>query len=122
MRATSSRWAPRIRDVAKDAKDTHVLMNNCYANYGTTNAREMAAILAGELADCLAMSPETVDCADAVDRSCHRLRARSPRAADVDELRMRDEEVVGIGDSADVEDRLAGSGVRLVVGDLASRV
>ena len=42
-------WAPRIRDVAKDAKDTHILMNNCYANYGTTNAREMAAILAGEL-------------------------------------------------------------------------
>ena len=42
-------WAPRIRDVAKDAKDTHILMNNCYANYGTTNAREMAAILAGDL-------------------------------------------------------------------------
>jgi len=42
-------WAPRIREVASNAKDTHVLMNNCYANYGTTNAREMAAILAGEL-------------------------------------------------------------------------
>jgi hypothetical protein len=26
-------------------------MNNCYANYGTTNAREMAAILAGDLDD-----------------------------------------------------------------------
>ena len=24
-------------------------MNNCYANYGTTNAREIAALLAGEL-------------------------------------------------------------------------
>ena len=24
-------------------------MNNCYANYGTTNAREIAAILAGDL-------------------------------------------------------------------------
>ena len=32
-------------------RDTHVLMNNCYANYGATNAREMAAILAGDLAD-----------------------------------------------------------------------
>jgi len=42
-------WAPRIRTVAEEAKDTHVLMNNCYANYGTTNAREIAAILAGEL-------------------------------------------------------------------------
>ena len=37
---------PRSR---ANAKDTHILMNNCYANYGTTNAREMAAILAGEL-------------------------------------------------------------------------
>jgi uncharacterized protein YecE (DUF72 family) len=44
-------WAPRIREAATEAKDTHVLMNNCYANYGTTNAREMAAILAGDLAD-----------------------------------------------------------------------
>ena len=24
----------------------HVLMNNCYANYGSTNARELAQILA----------------------------------------------------------------------------
>ena len=44
-------WEPRIREVASNAKDTHILMNNCYANYGTTNAREMAAILAGELSD-----------------------------------------------------------------------
>ena len=44
-------WAPKIRTVAEDARDTHVLMNNCYANYGTTNAREIAAILAGELLD-----------------------------------------------------------------------
>jgi uncharacterized protein YecE (DUF72 family) len=42
-------WAPKLRTVACEAKDTHVLMNNCYANYGTTNAREIAAILAGDL-------------------------------------------------------------------------
>jgi uncharacterized protein YecE (DUF72 family) len=42
-------WAPKIRHVATEARDTHVLMNNCYANYGTTNAREIAALLAGEL-------------------------------------------------------------------------
>ena len=41
-------WAPKIRQVASEARDTHVLMNNCYANYGTTNAREMAALLAGD--------------------------------------------------------------------------
>ncbi len=38
-------WVPRIREVAAQAKDTHVLMNNCYANYGSTNAREIAAML-----------------------------------------------------------------------------
>ncbi|HTE64824.1 MAG TPA: DUF72 domain-containing protein [Candidatus Binatia bacterium] len=39
-------WAPRVREAAAAAKDVHVLMNNCYANYGTTNARELAAMLA----------------------------------------------------------------------------
>jgi uncharacterized protein YecE (DUF72 family) len=38
-------WVPRIRQAAASAKDTHVLMNNCYANYGSTNARELAAML-----------------------------------------------------------------------------
>ncbi len=46
-----SEWVPPIRHAASEAKDTHVLMNNCYANYGTTNARELAALLAGELSD-----------------------------------------------------------------------
>jgi hypothetical protein len=27
-------------------KDLHLLLNNCYANHGTTNAREIAAMLA----------------------------------------------------------------------------
>jgi uncharacterized protein YecE (DUF72 family) len=45
-------WVPRIREAAAQAKDTHVLMNNCYANYGSTNARELAALLLEqELAD-----------------------------------------------------------------------
>ncbi len=35
----------------------------------------------------------------------------------VDELRLRDEVVVAIGDSADAEEHLASQGVRLVVGD-----
>ena len=38
-------WTPRIRAAAGQAKRTHVLMNNCYANYGATNAREMAKLL-----------------------------------------------------------------------------
>jgi uncharacterized protein YecE (DUF72 family) len=38
-------WVPRIRQAAAQVGDLHVLMNNCYANYGTTNAREIAAML-----------------------------------------------------------------------------
>ena len=38
-------------EAAGQARDTHVLMNNCYANYGSTNARELAAMLAEELAN-----------------------------------------------------------------------
>ena len=43
-------WATRIREAAEEAREMHVLMNNCYANYGSTNARELAAMLAAELA------------------------------------------------------------------------
>ena len=42
-------WVPRIREVAKAAKQTHVLMNNCFGNYGTTNARELADLLRAQL-------------------------------------------------------------------------
>lgn len=38
-------WVPRIRQAAGSVKNLHLLMNNCYANYGTTNAREIAAML-----------------------------------------------------------------------------
>ncbi len=43
-------WVPRVTEAAASAEDTHVLMNNCYANYGSTNARELAALLERELA------------------------------------------------------------------------
>jgi uncharacterized protein YecE (DUF72 family) len=38
-------WVPAIRDTAQKAKETHVLMNNCFSNYGTTNALEIARLL-----------------------------------------------------------------------------
>ena len=44
-------WVPRIREAAQEAREMHLLMNNCYANYGSTNARELAAMLETELAE-----------------------------------------------------------------------
>jgi uncharacterized protein YecE (DUF72 family) len=45
-RSELEEWAPRLRDAGRQTRDLHVLMNNCYANYGSTNARELAALLA----------------------------------------------------------------------------
>jgi hypothetical protein len=36
---------PRIKEAASEAREVHLMFNNCYANYGTTNAREIAALL-----------------------------------------------------------------------------
>ncbi|MDQ3915776.1 MAG: DUF72 domain-containing protein [Actinomycetota bacterium] len=38
-------WAPKIEDLASEAKQTHVLMNNCYRSYAQRNARELAKLL-----------------------------------------------------------------------------
>ena len=43
-------WVPRVLEVAEKAEETHVVFNNCYANYGTTNALEMSAMLAAAAA------------------------------------------------------------------------
>jgi uncharacterized protein YecE (DUF72 family) len=43
-------WVPRIRQAAGQVKNLHLLMNNCYANYGTTNARELATLLQKDVA------------------------------------------------------------------------
>lgn len=38
-------WVPNVLALAERAAEVHLIFNNCYANYGTTNAREMAAAL-----------------------------------------------------------------------------
>ena len=38
-------WAPKVREAAASSKDMHVLFNNCYANYGATNAIQFAQML-----------------------------------------------------------------------------
>jgi uncharacterized protein YecE (DUF72 family) len=38
-------WAPKVREASTQSKEMHVLFNNCYANYGATNAIELAQML-----------------------------------------------------------------------------
>jgi uncharacterized protein YecE (DUF72 family) len=38
-------WVPRVREAAAQTTQTHVLFNNCYANYGATNALMLAELL-----------------------------------------------------------------------------
>jgi uncharacterized protein YecE (DUF72 family) len=39
-------WTPKIASVARKTKETHAVYNNCFSNYGTTNAQEAARLLA----------------------------------------------------------------------------
>jgi uncharacterized protein YecE (DUF72 family) len=41
-------WVPRIKTLAESAEAVHVLMNNCYADYGINSARDMADLLAAD--------------------------------------------------------------------------
>ena len=45
-RAELEAWVPKIVEAARQSERTHVVFNNCFANYGTTNALEMGALLA----------------------------------------------------------------------------
>ncbi|MDG4781234.1 DUF72 domain-containing protein [Micromonospora sp. WMMD961] len=38
-------WAPKLRELADEAGQTHVLMNNCYRDYAQTNATTLANLL-----------------------------------------------------------------------------
>lgn len=39
-------WAPRLRTLAEEAKQTHVVLNNCYADYAHRNGETLKALLA----------------------------------------------------------------------------
>jgi len=38
-------WVPRIRELSTQARETHVLMNNCYRDFAVNNARQLAGLL-----------------------------------------------------------------------------
>lgn len=44
-------WVPPIRRLADEAKTVHVLLNNCYADYAVTNARQLIGLLDPSLGD-----------------------------------------------------------------------
>lgn len=46
--AELTEWAPKLRGLADQVDQTHVLMNNCYSDYAQTNAEDLTALLAGE--------------------------------------------------------------------------
>jgi uncharacterized protein YecE (DUF72 family) len=38
-------WVPKIESLASEARETHVLMNNCYRDFAVRNARELGSLL-----------------------------------------------------------------------------
>jgi uncharacterized protein YecE (DUF72 family) len=38
-------WLPMIRAISEQTEEVHLVFNNCYGNYGTTNALEMSGLL-----------------------------------------------------------------------------
>lgn len=40
-----SEWVPKIEHLAEETNQVHVLMNNCYADYGVRNARQLSLLL-----------------------------------------------------------------------------
>jgi len=42
-------WAPKVEQLAEEASEVHVLMNNCYRNYAQVNARQLADLLPAPL-------------------------------------------------------------------------
>ena len=40
-----SGWVPKVIEIAGESEQVHVVFNNCYGNYGTTNALEMVRLV-----------------------------------------------------------------------------
>jgi uncharacterized protein YecE (DUF72 family) len=38
-------WVPKVEHLAEGAEQVHVLMNNCYEDYGVRNAADLADLL-----------------------------------------------------------------------------
>jgi uncharacterized protein YecE (DUF72 family) len=40
-----SEWVPKVRELSEEARETHVLMNNCYRDFAVNNARQLSTLL-----------------------------------------------------------------------------
>jgi uncharacterized protein YecE (DUF72 family) len=38
-------WVPKIRELASQTRETHVLMNNCYRDFAVNDARQLGDLL-----------------------------------------------------------------------------
>jgi uncharacterized protein YecE (DUF72 family) len=38
-------WVPKLKELASQAKEVHVLMNNCYRDYAVQNAKDLGELL-----------------------------------------------------------------------------
>ena len=43
--AELNEWVPKIKDISGQARETHVLMNNCYRDFAVNNARQLGGLL-----------------------------------------------------------------------------
>lgn len=43
--AELAEWVPKIEHLRRETREVHVLMNNCYADYGVRNARQLELLL-----------------------------------------------------------------------------
>jgi len=50
-RAELDEWVPKVERLAEQTRETHVLMNNCYRDFGVRNARDLGDMLDVTLAD-----------------------------------------------------------------------
>jgi uncharacterized protein YecE (DUF72 family) len=47
-------WVPKVEQLAEQTRETHVLMNNCYRDFGVRNARDL-----GDMLDLALEAPES---------------------------------------------------------------
>ena len=64
-------WVPKVRALARDPEQTHVLFNNCYRNYAQVNAQRLAELVSTDEGTALLRVGASA-AADTDEAHCHR--------------------------------------------------